>query len=281
MSEQGQQGQLCNSFEELQRQVSKRQCVRFSTPQNEIRYVSDQLKMIRPYDSTILTIQQRKEAVMQARRILQEKDPFWIHVYEIRVITIYDDEREDQKPKNCINMRTKPDFVSMIYHERTGTCPEDEVVFCFMASDQLEPIITVVVLNAEQGKLVELTRNQVDWLESTLEHFKSRHGLSGERFAYTPIKYRVKNKLHSKHFHVKIRIPTEMYLQVFPSIRILAASRSDLQMKLFDLEPLEYAFSRQPTLQWHEVRKQIYDDIDESSMFCLPPLNSLQEAQYA
>ena len=73
MSQKGQHGQLCNSFEELQRQV-KRQCVQFSTPQNEIRYVSDQLKMITPYDSTILTTQQRKEAVMQARQILQEKE---------------------------------------------------------------------------------------------------------------------------------------------------------------------------------------------------------------
>ena len=120
----------------------------------------------------------------------------------------------------------------------------------------------------------------MDWLQTTLNNFKTKYNLSGERFAYTPIKYRVKNKLHSKHFHVKIRIPTEMYLQVFPSIRMLAASRSDVQMKLFELEPLEYAFSRQPTLQWHEVRQQIYDDIDESSLFCLPPLNTLQEAQY-
>ena len=249
MSQKSQHSRLCNSFEELQKQV-KRQCVQFSTPQNEIRneirYVSRQLKMIPPYDSTILTIQQRKEAVMQARQILQEIDSFWIHVYEIRVITVYDDEGADQKPKNCINLRTKPDFVSMIYHERIGTCPEDEVVFCFMASDQLEPIITVVVLNAEQGKLVEISRTQVDWLQDTLNNFKSKYGLSGERFAYTPIKYRVKSKMHSKHFHVKIRIPTDMYIEVFPSFRMLAGSRSDLQMRLFQLEPIEYAFSRQP-----------------------------------
>lgn len=268
------------NFEALNQQV-KKQCVQVSNSSftSNAIYVSDQLKLLTPYDSTLLHTDQRKEIVRQARRILEGKDPFWVHVYDIRVITIYDDKCDDQRPKNFINIRTKPDFVSMIHHERAGTCKDDQVLFCFMASDQLEPIVTVVVLNAEQGKLVEISKKQVDWLQTALEQFKIKYGLSGERFAYTPIKYRVKNKWHSKHFHIKIRIPTEMYLHIFPSVRILAASRSDLQIKLFELEPLEYAFSRQQTQQWHEVRQQIYDDIEDANRFCVRPLTAVEEAQ--
>jgi hypothetical protein len=41
----------------------------------------------------------------------------------------------------------------MVHHERAGRLPAESVMFCFMASDQLEPIIVAVVVHPELGRL--------------------------------------------------------------------------------------------------------------------------------
>jgi hypothetical protein len=149
----------------------------------------------------------------------------------------------------------------MVHHERAGSTARGAVMFCFMASNQMEPIVVVVVVDPELGRLVDITEAQLLQLEVALDQFRKRFQLEGETYAYTGAAERLRGSLHSQHFHLKIRIPTEMYLQIFPAMRVLAPKRHVLEPWKRLWEPLAYKFERQPTAPWPSVRLLVRADI--------------------
>jgi len=106
----------------------------------------------------------------------------------------------------------------MLHHEYAPI-----TMICFMASEQLEPLMIVVVLHKDTGKLVNLGLEQVKYLNLTaIDQFKAKYGLSAESYAYTTFQHRNALKQHSRHFHLKIRIPTAMYsVKYFPMLQTL------------------------------------------------------------
>ena len=135
-------------------------------------------------------------------------------------------------------------------------------MFCFMASDQLEPIIVAVVVHPELGRLQYITDTQLQQLEVAIGQFKRHFKLEGETYAYTGAKERLAGSWHSRHFHLKIRIPTEMYLQIFPAMQVLARKRHLLEPFKRKWEPLAYKFESQSTAPWPEVRRLMHVDIE-------------------
>ena len=136
-------------------------------------------------------------------------------------------------------------------------------MFCFMASAKQEPVVTLVVLDETKGKLVDLNLELVEQMQTAMEQFKIRFQFSGELFAYTSRKERIAvvPSNHSRHFHLRIRIPTELYLKCFPPMQIMGCNKKLLQTLIEKWEPLHYNFRRQVFNQWHEERKKIYEDI--------------------
>jgi hypothetical protein len=150
----------------------------------------------------------------------------------------------------------------MVHHERAGRSPGEAVMFCFMASDQLEPIIVAVVVHPELGRLQYIKDMQLQQLEVAIGQLKHLFKLDGETYAYTGAKERLAGSWHSRHFHLKIRIPTEMYLQIFPAMQVLARKRHLLEPLKRKWEPLAYKFESQPTAPWPEVRLLMQVDIE-------------------
>jgi hypothetical protein len=66
---------------------------------------------------------------------------------------------------------------------------------------------------------------------------------------------------------LKIRIPTEMYMEVFPAMQVLARKRHLLEHFKRKWEPLAYKFESQPTEPWSEVKRRIQADI-KNSLYC-------------
>ena len=118
----------------------------------------------------------------------------------------------------------------------------------------------VVVLHKDTGKLVNLGLEQIEYLKVAIDQFKTKYGLSEESYAYTTFEHRNALKQHSRHFHLKIRIPTAMYLKYFPMLQTLGTTRDAIRELHNNLEPLGYKFSKQPTCTWEQVKELMLGD---------------------
>ena len=71
----------------------------------------------------------------------------------------------------------------------------------------------------------------------------------------------------SVHFHLKIRIPTEMYLRVFPAAQVLGNNSACLRRALEPFkqrwEPLAFRFQTQELFPWTIVRLLVLADVDD------------------
>jgi hypothetical protein len=102
----------------------------------------------------------------------------------------------------CLGRRTR----------KGGHAAADELLFCFLASDQLEPIVVLVAVHPELGRLEQLAPAHVPALETDIQQFKTRFGLKDETYAYTCLSdRRAASSGHSRHFHLKIRIKCRGY----------------------------------------------------------------------
>jgi hypothetical protein len=225
------------------------------------QYVSQQLQFLPPYDTCALSPAARRCASEQARAIVRAEDPLLEQLMQVRAITTRRQTDGVTVLENHVNMRFSQDYCTMVHHERAVLPARGAVMFCFMASNQLEPIVVVVVVHPELGRLVDISEAQLLQLEVALDQFRKRFQLEGETYAYTGVDERLRGSLHSQHFHLKIRIPTEMYLQIFPAMRVLAPKRHMLEPCKRLWEPLAYKFERQPTAPWPAVRRLLRADI--------------------
>lgn len=244
------------SFQQMQQDLlsteppPKRQ----KTESTAVQYVSPSLQLHAPFSTTPMGQQARVLAAEQAAHILRAQNPFLPHVMDVRVVSTFDENGVFQG--NHVNIRSKAAFTNMIHHERSK-----DTMFCFMASDQLEPMIITVVVHVDSGRVHNLTLEQLEQLGVAMRQLKSIYGLSNESYAYTPSEQRSRCQQHSRHFHLKIRIPTQMYMECFPLVRVLGPTRGALQQMLRSCEPMAYKFTKQPTKPWDEVREMILKDV--------------------
>jgi hypothetical protein len=218
------------------------------------QYVSKTLELLPPYCICALNTAARASSTAQARAIIRAQDPLLEQILQVRTITTRRHTDRGTALENFINVRVRENYSTMVHHERAGSTPGGAVMFCFMASTQLEPIVVVVVVHPELGRLVHITETHLTQLEVALDQFRKQFQLEGETYAYTGVHERQRGSEHSQHFHLKIRIPTEMYLEIFPAMRVLARTRNMLQPYKRLWEPLTYKFEKQPTAPWPTVR---------------------------
>jgi len=244
---------------------------------NSPKLVSDALQFLPDFRNSELTVSGRRIAAAQAAAIVRASDPLLEKLLDIRVITVYRLSASTSprahtsistSQTNHINLRVAQQFTTMLHHERARLQNNEEVMFCFLASDQLEPIVIVVVIHQKFGRIEKLEQEHVSLLETAINQFKIRFGLKDETYSYTCLKDRRLNSVHSRHFHLKIRIPTEMYLRVFPAAQILgnnlACRKSLLSPFMQRWEPLSYKFQLQDLVPWSIVRLLILSDAEDS-----------------
>jgi hypothetical protein len=225
-----------------------------------LQYVSPELRLLPPHNTTALTPAARHLAQEQAC-VVRAEDPLLQQLLEVRIITTHR-PAEASPLSNHISLRVHKEYGTMVHHERTGRSPAEAVMFCFMASDQLEPIIVAVVVHPELGRLQYITDTQLQQLEVAIGQLKHRFKLDGETYSYTGAKELLAGSWHSRHFHLKICIPTEMYLQIFPAMQVIARKRHLLEPFKRKWEPLAYKFESQSTAPWPEVRRLMQVDIE-------------------
>jgi hypothetical protein len=226
--------------------------------------VSDALQLTPAFRHTELTPTGRRAAAAQAAAIVRAADPLLAQVLDFRVVTT----RRGSTDTNHVNIRVAPQYTTMLHHERARAENNNEIMFCFVASEQLEPIVIVLVVHQDFGRIERLEQAHVPLLETAIQQFKTRFGLKDETYAYTCLKDRRAGFFHSRHFHLKIRIPTEMYLRVFPAAQVLGCNHACLKSLLEPFkhrwEPLSYRFMTQTLVPWSIVRLLILSDSDDS-----------------
>ena len=229
---------------------------------SEEQLVSAALQLLPPFRHVELAHAGRKAAQQQAVAVVRAVDPLLPQLLDVRIVTTRRTSATEPACTNHVSLRVSPQFSTMLHHERALN---DELMFCFMASEQLEPLVIVVAVHARLGKLETLTMQQLQALEAAIQQFKCRFRLDGESYAYTCLKERLGASCHSRHFHLKLRIPTEMYLRIFPAMQVLggnlACKRSALNPFKERWEPLAYKFSAQSMFPWDLTRLLVLSDI--------------------
>lgn len=227
--------------------------------------INSDLTFTTDYLSYALSSDERRDAARIARAYIAAKDCLFSQLVDINVISVLG---SNNTLENKIVLRCRQDYVSMIYHERALPISVNDKVdstsaclFCFMLSEKFEPVVTIVVVDALKGKLHQVTESHVDQLEIALGQFRTCFGISGEMFSYTSEIERNTNALHSRHWHLRMRIPTEMYMKFFPSIQVLCRSRKVLNEYVTQWEPLGHNFALDKFSSWIETKQIILRDI--------------------
>jgi hypothetical protein len=232
-----------------------------SRPADNGSMVSSTLELLEPYETNELSTSDRQRAGSEARAVVRKLDKVLEKMLDVRIITT----KKDGFLHNHVNLRVASEFSSMVHHERAKIHNVSDIMFCFMASSELEPVVVVVLLDGDHGRLVQLTRVHFDCLETALQQFRVRFGLQGETYSYTSLQARETCSWHSRHFHLKIRVPTEMYLRIFPAMQVLgnnlACKRGALESLKQLWEPLRYKFELKSQQPWHVIRELVLRDV--------------------
>ena len=199
-----------------------------------------------------------KPIQQQAIESLSRHDPLLRHMMEIKVVC--------NPRRNFINVTVKREYVTLCHKEVF-----DDVRYCFFVSDKLEPFVIITAVHPLHGRLMRLTRQQAEHLAHAIDLFKRRFGIGNETYHYTPLQERretddfvhgggatVHTKSHSSHFHLKVRIATEMYIARLPVCTLF-----DLAALKRDVEPVRYNYSRE-CKPWSETYPLILQDTVES-----------------
>ena len=165
---------------------------------------------------------------------LRRKNPLLAYITEIKVVC--------NPRRNFINMIVKQDFQDMIFHK---TDPVHGNHCCFFMSNKFEPFVIVIVLNDFQGRLTYLDEHSVKLLEHSIADFKHNFQIQNEKYYYTATEERHQeaagfapaNRSHSKDFHLKIRINSQMLCDKMRIYQII-----NLPQLRNNLEVLRYQF---------------------------------------
>ena len=223
--------------------------------------VSSTLEVLEPYQTNELSTSDRQRPTSDVRAVVRKLDKVLEKMLDVRIITT----KREGCLHNHVNLRVASEFSCMVHHERALMHNASDIMFCFMASSELEPVVVVVLLDGDHGRLVHLTRGHFDFLETALQQFRVRFGLKGETYSYTSFQARETCSWHSRHFHLKIRVPTEMYLRIFPAMQVLGNNLACKRGALDDFkqlwEPLRYKFELKTQKPWHDIRELVLADV--------------------
>jgi len=217
-------------------------------------FVAEDLQLHASLASTAaaLDADEQREVLHQARAHLRARGPFVEHLLEARLVR--------SARRNFLNVRVRHDFVTMMYH-----FPRGAQLYCFMMSDKLEPFVVVTVLDAQRGKLAALSAAQVADLEAALGAFCTHFGIRGETYHYTSLRERqaaggvaTRQRAHSLHFHLKMRVDPQMMLERIPALQVLAPTVADVQAWK-GVDAVRHQFDR-PTRDWAATRELILED---------------------
>ena len=241
-----------------------------------MQFISKNLTFKAEYLFHPLSQQDRRLAAQEARAVVANSNACFSQLLDINVISIPFATGHATGDKNMyenkIVLRCRPDFASMIFHEHaierihTEQKEPEEYLFCFMLSDKIEPVVTVVVIDSKKGKLLMITESQVEQLQVALTQFRIQFGLVGELYSYTSTEERTANALHSRHFHLRVRIPSVMYFKYFPAVQTLHRVKTSFDAFVKEWEPLTHNFSLHRFNTWHEVRQDILRDIYQQQL---------------
>jgi hypothetical protein len=194
-----------------------------------------------------------------ALRQLDQVDPILRHILEIKVVC--------NPRRNFINLSIRKDYLTLIYQEKVKN---NEVTFCFFLSDKLEPFVIITALEPKQGKLKQLRKNHLIELGAIIANFKNKYGIAKESYHYTPLHernetddhtrngiIRSKNKSHSSHWHLKMRVATAMMKEKLPIFQLF-----DIETVKQKVEPVQYNYSRE-TKTWEQVYAEMEKDVVE------------------
>ena len=225
----------------------------FPHARDELSIVNDSLEILSSFKYATLDRLVRTQIQEQALQVLRNKNAFWPYLFDTRVVSTFDENGIFQA--NHINVRSRPEFTTMLHHELGR-----DTMFCFMASEQLEPVVIVVVLRKSEGKIINLQIHDMEELGVAIQQFKVKYGLGMESYAYTSYEERARLQQHSRHFHLKIRIPTAMYLEIFPMMRTVGRTREQIQNVIPAMEPFNYKFNKQAMGSWQSVKDSMLKD---------------------
>lgn len=200
--------------------------------------------------------QQEKEIIERdTRDRLKQIDPILDQILDVKIVT--------NQRKNFINLRVRQDYATLLFHHKAG-----DIYFCFFLSDKLEPFIIITAVHPIYGKLGQITRTHFEELKAAIHLFKQKYGIEGESYHYTPMDERketdnfvasggtsMSSKSHSSHWHLKMRIGTNMYKDRFPILQLF--NFDSLRTKL---EPVEYNYKRE-TCSHEKMLQEVEKDL--------------------
>ena len=100
--------------------------------------VSSTLEIVDLFKTTQLSSADRQRAASEARAIVRNKDKLLEKILDVRIITT----QKEGIMHNHVNLRISNEYVTMVHHERAHIDSHD-IMFCFMASYELEPVVVV------------------------------------------------------------------------------------------------------------------------------------------
>lgn len=201
-------------------------------------FVSDKLELINGWakKNRHQFLANRQNIEREVRAKLRAVNPVLAITTEVKLVA--------NPRRNFINIRVSPNYQTMLYFERT-----DGHLYCFFLSDKFEPYIIITVLHEARGhRLPQIEREHMGPLFTAVSHFKRKYGIKGETYHYTGTGERRETeafgvhssaKAHSAHFHVKMRVSTEMLIHRMPIYGMLK-----LHNLVQNFEPIQYNFAR-------------------------------------
>lgn len=221
------------------------------------KYVTEDIKLVDSLSKGKIDRYLEQDIKREAIERLYSIEPILKHILEIKIVS--------NPRRNFINVIIKKEYLPLIYYERL-----DDVYFCFFVSDKLEPYVIITALHKEKGRLINLNKKLLDGLEKSITNFKKKFGISNEGYHYTSLSERneteinvskgnisFQNKSHSKHWHLKMRIATGMYIQKLPILNLF-----DFSSAKEKIEPVQYNYSRE-TVTWESVLKVLESEIND------------------
>jgi hypothetical protein len=201
-----------------------------------IGYLNDDLTLKEQWRTATLNNNHRTLIKEEALAKLSAKNPLLRHTCDIKVVT--------NPRRNFINVRVKNDYITLDYYQLING-----VYYCFLISDKLEPFVIIIALDSQRGRLTVLNESQLVDLQLALNTFKAKYHITNETYHYTSLAERRasdgddhETKSHSSHWHLKMRIATEMYTARCPVMKLIGIG----ELKK-EIEPIQYAFSRDCT----------------------------------
>jgi hypothetical protein len=103
--------------------------------------VSSTLEFVGLFKTNQLSSADRQSAACEACAIVCQKDRLLEKILDVRIITT----KKEGIMQNHVNLRVSNEYSTMVHHE-SALIDSNDIMFCFMASYELEPVVVVVVL---------------------------------------------------------------------------------------------------------------------------------------